>query len=736
MLQHLLRLSPGRAPQRNLSRLGKQLGLVGLDAEQVGLIASFLGVPVDEERLGLQLTPQRRKEKTFEALVELLWRMARRRPVLATVEDLHWADPSTLELLGYLLARAGTSRVGVVLSARPEFQPTWPPSEALLTLELERLPAALTAALVRDAAQGRALPLETVEQLVERTDGVPLFVEEMTRMVLARGPAQDARGPRESAIPLTLNELLLNRLDQLPPRQKALAQLCAVVGRSFSRELLATLTGSHEAALQHDLSVLRAAGLLQPWEDASEPGYQFRHALIQEAAYQSLVRSTRRRYHGRIAQALTARFPEVSETQPEVLAHHCTEAGQLEPAIRLWTRAGELASRRSANVEAVSHLGQALTLLRGLPDASARFQDELKLLLALGIPLMQLEGCSFRMEQTYARAWELIFAMGEALPRLGLSYWGIFSYYFVRAKYAQSHRLAEHLVTLGERQGDTELLALGLRMVAVGLFTFGRMPAAAEHIERALACSEFDLERHRAITVKQWINPRVAALAYGAVVYSVLNEPEKARRYDAEALRLAEEIGHPNTTAFVLTYTGTACQLRREPRQVLEKALRCIALSREHQFRVWRGWCTFLQGWAVSELGQPRQGLAVLRAALEQWREAGLRAGLPLYLSMVAESQLQLGQPGEALASVTEALGWADTTGEHSYEVELHRLEGQCLGALGREREALESFHRGLELARQQGAVAYERRVEESLAALLRELEVSGAEQPTLSERI
>jgi class 3 adenylate cyclase/tetratricopeptide (TPR) repeat protein len=736
MLQHVLRLTPGRGPRRNLTRLSKQLAQVGMDEEQVGLIASFLSLPVDEERLGLQLSLQRRKEKTFEALAELLDRMARRRPLLATVEDLQWADPSTLELLGYVLERVGVSRIGVVLSTRPDFRPAWPSSKVLHTVELERLPAALTVALVRDAAGDTRLPLETVEQLVEKTDGVPLFVEELTRMVLARGPAQDAHGPRAPAIPVTLNELLLHRLDLLPPRQKALAQLCSVVGRSVSRALLATLTASHEAALLRDLTVLREAGVLQPEEDTSEPGYHFRHALLQEAAYQSLVRSTRRRYHGRIAQALAARFPEVAEAQPEVLAHHCTEAGQVEPAIRYWTRAGELASRRSANVEAVSHLGQALTLLRGLPDASARGEDELRLLLALGIPLMQLEGCSFRMEQTYARAWELLFALGDALPRLGLSYWGIFSYYFVRAKYRQAHRLSEHLVALGERHHDRELLALGLRMVAVGLFTFGRMPAAAEYIERARVCSDFDLERHRAIAVKQWINPRVAALAYGAVVYSVLDARDTARRYDEEALRLAEEIGHPNTTAFALTYTGMACQLRREPRRTLEKAQRCIALSREHQFRVWLGWCTFLQGWAVSELGQPRQGLAVLQAALGPWRDAGMRAGLPFYLSLVAESQLRLGRAEEALASVTEALGWADTTGERSYEVELYRLEGQCLGALGQEREALESFRRGLELARQQGAVAYERRVEESVASLFQELGATTDEPPTLSGRM
>ncbi|XXF75102.1 protein kinase [Myxococcaceae bacterium GXIMD 01537] len=722
MLQHLMRLTPGHSPQANLGRLRKHLGRLGLDVEQVALIASFLSLPGDEGRLGLQLSPQRKKEKTFEALTALLLRVASERPVLLTIEDLHWADPSTLELLGHLLGHVGDARIGVVLTARPDFLPGWPGVERLQTVTLERLPAARAAELVRQMAGERALPAELVRRLVETTDGVPLFIEEMTRMVLASAPAgPSAVGPRPFTIPVTLNELLLNRLDLLPPRQKALAQLCAVAGRSFPRELLVALTGGPEVALERDLSDLCDARLLTRQEDLSGPGYAFRHALIQEAAYQSLVRSTRRRYHGRIAQALAARLPSLAESQPEIVAYHYTEAGLVEPAIDYWARAGESASRRSANVEAVSHLQQALAQLGSLPDAAARIQDELKLLLALGVPLFQQEGCSYRVEQTYARAWELIFAMGDALPRLGLSYWGIFSYYFARAKFEQAQRLAAHLVTLGERHRHRELLALGQRMMAVSLFTFGRMNEAAEHIQRALTCARFELARHRAITVRQWISPRAAALAYGAVVYSALGDAEQARRLDADAVQLAEQLGHPNTTALVLTYTAMACQLRREPRPAMEKATRCMALARENQFLIWMVWCSFVRAWALSELGQPAEGLARMQAALSQWRASGMRAGMPFFLGLVAECQLKLERPREALAAVTEALGWAETTGERSYEVELYRLEGECLRALGREHEATELFLRALQVARQQGAGTYERHVEETLAAPLRE---------------
>jgi predicted ATPase len=716
MLQHLLRLTPKRDPRRNLIRLRKQLEMAGMNAEKVGLLASLLSLPVDEAPLHLQLSPQRQKEKTFEALVDLLLCMAAQRPVLAIIEDLHWADPSTLELLGYLLERVGPARIGVVLSARPDFQPTWSKRDLIQKVVVERLPAAMTAALVRETPGGSMLPPEMVEQLVEKTDGVPLFVEELTRMMLSRSPSA-------APIPVSLNELLLTRLDLLPPRLKALAQLCAVVGRSFPRELLASLTGSQEDALRRDLLDLREAGLLQPTEEVTGSGYQFRHALLQEAAYHSLLRKTRRRYHGRIAQALAAQFPALTEAQPELLAHHFTEAGQVEQAIGYWARAGELASRRSASVEAVSHLRQALTLLRGLPDAASRTQDELKLLLALGIPLMQVEGASASVEETYSRAWALMLELGDALPRLDLSYWGIFSYYFARAEFQQAHRLSEHLVRLGERQNHRELLALGLRMMAVGLFTFGELPAAAEHIERALACSEgLSVERHRAIAVKQWINPRAAALAYGSVVYSAMGELDKARAYDADAERLAEEIGHPNTTGFMLTYTAVACQLRREPRQAMDKARRCIALSREHQFLFWLGWCTLVHAWALSELGQARQGLELFQATMVRWRAAGLRAGMPIFQGMLAEILLKLERPQEALDAVREGLGWVDRTGESSFAVELDRIEGESLRALGQESEAVECFLRARRRARQQGARTYALHVETTLARLLREM--------------
>ncbi|WP_257461116.1 protein kinase domain-containing protein [Archangium lipolyticum] len=686
----------------------------GVSPEHMRVMASFLSLPMQGgESATPQLSPERRKGLVLESLVALLLRAAHERPVLVVVEDLHWADPSTLQLLGAVMERIGKARVLVLLSARPEFQPPWPPP-GFQRLVLERLPADCTATLVREAAHGTRLTEEAVHQLVAKTDGIPLFVEEMTRMVLERAQGS---GEMPSSIPMSLHELLLARLDMLPSRQKALAQLCAVAGRDFTFPLLAALTRHEEGGLRRDLEGLVSAGLLRRQEEDSVPGYQFRHALIQEAAYQSLLRKTRRHHHQRIAQALVECFPEQVETQPELLAHHYTEAGQYALAIQYWARAGKRASQRSANLEAISHLKQALRLLHHLPETGQRKEQELQLQMALGVPLFQVQGFhSPEPERTFERVRQLIREVGDALPRLELSYWGLFVYYTARAELHLAHELAEQLVDMGHRHHDRELLALGYRMMAVDFFTWGRMKESLECVERAVAYSDFTLEEHRAVTLKHLANPRVMALAYGSVILSTLDQQEEARRYMMEALELSAKLGHPNTTAFALNYTALGCQLRRDAPSVLRLTDECIAISREHLFRVWLGMSTLFRCWALSELGQPREALALMRKGFEQWKLSGFGSGMPHNLAMLTEIHLKLGQAQEAWATINEALAYRDRTGERSYEPQLYRLRGEVLRMLGQEEAAHEDFLRGLRIAREQGTRTYERHVLESLS--------------------
>ncbi|HYO55231.1 protein kinase domain-containing protein [Archangium sp.] len=708
MLQHLFRLDPEGSPGDNLARLEEHLGTFGLAPEHMALVAAFLSLPVKENLPILQLSPDRQKERTFEALAELLLRMARGRPVLGVVEDLHWADPSTLELLGYMLGRVEKARVLLLLSARPDFQHVWPSTGPLRRVGLERLPARLTATLVQEAAGGRELPRETVRQLVEKTDGIPLFVEEMTRMV--------AGGGALPSIPITLHELLLARLDMLPARQKALAQLCSVVGRGFSHALMATLTRRGSSSLHRDLEELVASGLLQREAERTGPGYQFRHALIQDAAYQSLLRSTRRQHHRRIAQALVEQFPEVVETQPEVLAHHYTEASEYEPAIRYWMQAGIRASLHAANQEAVSHLQHALELLRSLPDAAQRIQQELQLLIALGIPLSQVQGFrSPEMKRTYSRIRELFRLVGDELPGLELSYWGPFAYYFARAEFRLSHELAEQLVDLGSRKRNQELLALGYRMMAADFFAWGRLHEAREHVERALAYSDFSLEEHRVLARRHWVDPTAAALIHASYIYTALGQPERALEYRREALELAGRIGHAHTRAYTLLYAALSCKLHGDARGTLALAEECHTLAREHWLRLFIEWSGLLRAWALAWLGQPERGLEQMREFLGRWRMTGLRAGMSHNLGLLAEVHLRLGRPREALLAVQEGLRWAEAVGERSFEAELHRIEAEAQRMLGHEEEARASLLEAVRIARAQGAGEFERHALQAL---------------------
>jgi tetratricopeptide (TPR) repeat protein len=711
LIEELRRLwmAPGQSPGEALCAVESLLELVGLTPVQVRRVASLVGLPVGEDSLHQPVTPERVREETLEALATLLCQAAEARPLLVVVEDLHWTDPSTLQLLGFLLERVRESRVLAVLTARPDFQAPWPRGTGFEELTLERLPAECTARLVREVAGGRVLCEEMVAALVARTDGIPLFVEELTRLMMESASAA-------GAIPITLQELLLARLDLLPRGQKSLALMCAVVGRSFSQALLERLAGDGGPSVERALAGLMLAGLLQRQDAPEARGYQFRHALFQEAASQALTRGVRRQHHRHIARVLEEDFPEVVEDQPELLAHHYTGAGEVEPALRYWKRAGLRASQRFANQEAVSHLTQALKLLSGLPDTPVRAQEELQLLLALGLPLVQVKGYSApEVERTYVRAWELISEVGDALPRLELSYWGIYSYFLTQKRYREAHVLAERLVELGGRQQHREMLAAGHRMLAYDAVSWGRMAEGLEHVSRALVYSEADLEWHRVLAVRQVVNPRVVALAFGALAYSATGPRELAVRYSEDAVALARRIGHPHTLAYALHYSADASQFRGEAAECLKWAEECIALSREHRFRLWALWSSLLRSWALAWLGRPEEGLALMREALAAWSRSGLLTGKPHNLGLLADIHLRLGQAREGLAVLDEALRPETLYGECFYEAELYRIRGELLRLLGREAEARESFTRAIQVARAQGAHAFESRAREAL---------------------
>lgn len=555
-------------------------------------------------------------------------------------------------------------------------------------------------------------------------------------MVLERAPAPgEGLESLPHSIPVTLDELLLARLDTLPSRQKVLAQLCAVVGRGFTHSLLAALTEQGDAVLRRELSGLVDSGLLQEQRGMGEPGYEFRHALIQEAAYQSLSRGVRRQYHLRVARTLAAHSPEEVRQRPEVLAHHYTEAGEFVPALHYWAQAGRQASLQSANKDAVGYLHRALELLQRLPDSDERRREELQIQVALGIPLVQLRGYRApEVEHTFERVRELFYQQGEALPRLELAYWGIYSYHFARAEYSLAHELAEWLESLGRRQHNQELLAQGYRMKATDFFFWGRLREALEYFERAIAVSHFDLERHRDLAMRHWANPLTTALAHTSIVHALLGHPELSRKCALESLELSRRIGHPFTMAYALTYSAVASQFRRDVPLALKWAEEAIAISSERGYWLWRAWSGVIRLWALAESsGRPGDYLADLERGIERWLARGVRAGMPYNCAVLAEFHLKLGQARQGLKAARQGLEWVALTGERGCEAELHRLLGELLRAEGREIEARSSLLHAIAVARWQDCGLFELRAMVSLGRMLRDQEKPGLTRRLLS---
>jgi predicted ATPase len=460
-----LRFEREESPPQKRSKLEGFLVQYGLPlAEAVPLFASLLSLPLPANYAPLTMSPAQQKQQTLQALLTILLRIAAQQPVLFVMEDLHWVDPSTLEFLSLLVDQGPTAHILALLTFRPDFSPPWTGRAHLTQVTLNRLPRRQAAEMTNQVVHGKALPTEVLEQVVAKTDGVPLFVEELTKMVLESGLLQEREeryeltGPLPPlAIPATLHDSLMARLDRLAT-VKALAQLGATLGREFSYELLQAVSPWDEGALQRGLHQLVEAEFLYQQGLPPQATYRFKHALIQDTAYQSLLRSTRQRHHQHIAQVLEELFPETVEAQPELLAHHYTEAGLSAPAIPYWLKAGQRASARSAHVEAITHLTRGIELLETLPATPQHSQHELPLHIALGASLIATKGYAApEVEQTYARARQLCQHLEDPYQLYPVLR-GLWSYYLVHAEYHTAHALGEQLLTLAQQTQDSAML--------------------------------------------------------------------------------------------------------------------------------------------------------------------------------------------------------------------------------------------------------------------------------------
>src|SRR6266545_3649463 len=502
----VLRFDREESSQQKLRKLEGHLVKYGLPlAEAVPLFAALLSLPLTADYAPLPMSPEQQKQKTMHAFLMILLHIAAQQPVLFVMEDLHWVDPSTLELLSLLVDQGPTARILALFTFRPDFPPPWTGRSHLTQVTLSRLPRRQAAEMTGRVVHGKALPAEVVEQIVAKTDGVPLFVEEVTRMVLESGLLQEREegyaltGPLPPlAIPTTLHDALLARLDRLGT-VKSLAQLGATLGHEFSYELLHAVSPWDESTLQQGLHQLVAAELLYQRGLPPQATYLFKHTLIQDAAYQSLLKRTRQRHHQRIAQVLEAQFPETAATQPELLAHHYTEAGLAAPAVGYWQRAGQQASDRSAYLEAVSHCTTGLELLQTLPETPARAQQELDVQIALGPALSVTKGIAApEVEQTYARARALCAQVGET-PQLFPTLQGLCQCYYGRGALPTARELGEQLLRLAQREAVPTHLLEAHDGLGSTLFYLGDYPTAWVHLEQGIACTDPTAERALAL---------------------------------------------------------------------------------------------------------------------------------------------------------------------------------------------------------------------------------------------
>ncbi len=694
-------------------------------AETMPLLGALLSLPGDE-RYALRLSPARQRQRTLELLKNLLLRMAAREALLLIVDDLHWSDPSTLELIGLLVESAPRAHLYMLLTARSDsdFLPPWDLGAHATHMSLAPLTREQTERLAISVAREKTLPAPALDQIVLLTDGVPLYIEEITKSVLASGwlvegpDRYELSGPLPPlAIPTTLRDSLAARLDR-HPLAREVAQLGAVIGREFSYELLQVIAPWPELALQKALDQLVNADLLYETQDADgTTTYTFRHALIHEAAYESLLKRTRQHAHQRIASTLIARFPARVERYPERIAHHLSAAGQPREAVAYWLLAGRRARARATDVEAVSHLSRGLLLLETLPDTAERRQRELELLTMLGPALAATRGyASQAVQQVYSRARELCRDAERSADSFTVL-WGLWLWYGGQARWRVARELADQLAGLAQELGDTALQLQSHHARWSTLFAQGELAGATASVRQGLALYCRQVPEPLAFSGH---DPAVCAHGYAAVLAWLGGDAQQAAEAEQAALALARRLDQPASYASALEKAALLQSLRGDLDAANERTASLIELARDHQLAYWFALGTILRGWVLAQQAHPADGIAQMLAGLDAYRRTGTEEGRPYLLALLADAYGRAAQPLDGLRVLDEAMGAVGATGERWYEAELYRLRGELSLAAGRSAGDCEpDLRHALEIAQRQGAKWFELRAALSLGRLL-----------------
>jgi len=727
-LERAARFERGDTSAEKLAKLEMLLVQSNVEGDQaVALLANLLSLPPSDRYRLPELSPQSRKEKTLAALLSRLEGLAAMQPVLMIFEDVHWIDPTSLELLTVIVDQVPQLRVLLLINARPEFAPPWPHYAHVTTVALTRLSRPDGAAIIKRITGGKTLPAEVMNQILARTDGVPLFVEELTKTVLESGVLQEQEGhyvlehPLPSlAIPTTLHDSLIARLDRFAPVREV-AQIGAVVGRSFSYELLNAVAGIPREKLEEALGQLVLSELIFRRGEVPHAAYTFKHVLVRDAAYSSLLKSRRANLHAAIASAFEQRFPEIVEAQPETLAHHLTEAGLIEKAVSYWLKAGKNAVQRFANLEAIAHLQRGIETAGRLPDTLGRDRLELDLQFTLGPCLIATQGpASSTAIATFARGRELCARLWDPPEYLQVMFW-LATGSVIRGELPQAREVTATLLGLAEARNDRPMLINAIRGLGMILLFMGHVVDARELTERAIEAFGASSETEKLAARAAGQDAGAAALALMSWALWILGYVDMAAARMAAALQRADAVGHPHTQTHACYYASILHALRAEPAIAHRRAERCLSLSEEYGFRHWHGLSRAIRGICMTMLDPSASTLEEVRGALDHYRSAGYQLGITALYVLLCPMLLLRHEPEAALEVIEQGLSAANHNSERIFEAELHRLKARALllcGAAGSETHAQSLLDRALTTARSQHARSLELRAAKDLAAL------------------
>jgi DNA-binding response OmpR family regulator/class 3 adenylate cyclase/tetratricopeptide (TPR) repeat protein len=698
-------------PETKLAKFEAWLAKNPLSDENAALLAELLSLPMRGRFPPLDLTPQRHRERTFEALLRRLECLAKRKPVLMVFEDAHWSDPTSLELLGLLLNRVERLPVMLVITFRPDFVPPWTGQAHFTMLTLGRLDRRECTALIEHVAGPKRISSRLTEEIVDRTDGVPLFLEEVTKAVAELRDSEPANGAelrRAPVVPATLHASLLARLDRLGPAAKQVAQIGAAIGREFSYELLAAVSDFSGGELESALIPLIGAGLALRRGASCGAMFVFKHGLVQDAAYESMLRSKRRPLHARIAEAIATLRPQAAEQQPELLAHHFTAAGEAQLALRYWRMAVERALRASAYREAIAHCINGIEVARTLQETSERLREELSLRLRQGAATIASQGpAAAAVLEVFSRARAIAEELGEERG-LATTFLGLWAHYQAQAYLEPAIDFADRLIAIGRKRDDDALEMQGHAASLTVTYKMGLFARAWRHFEEGTALYRPDMRVSEAIP--NYGNPRPDMLLHGSFAAWVRGWPTRARKLAEETTKAAQRMEQPYTTTHCVYMLGHLAELQDDWEEVRR--------ANEHTVELATRW-----GFSGT-LTLVRRRIALVAVALDRdeeqfrfkcrHRQPGFARSL--HDVVLARMCLSLGETGRGLVLLEEALAFSDETGSRFYDAEVYRTRGQLLAAVNRWTEAEASFIRAIEIAREQHAGMWELRATRDVA--------------------